>query len=115
MIEEPKKINRTPLIVAIIVLLLCCVLGVVLSNSQAEDRQGKIFQTSTVEPLPIVSIAAPSETVIPTDTPVPTSTIDPYKDWPEDATAKCKDGTYSNSKNKSGTCSGHKGVLSRRN
>lgn len=29
---------------------------------------------------------------------------------PKGASAKCKDGTYSFSKHRSGTCSGHKGV-----
>jgi hypothetical protein len=29
---------------------------------------------------------------------------------PGGATAKCKDGTYSSSQSRSGTCSGHKGV-----
>jgi hypothetical protein len=114
MIEKPKKINRLPLVAVIFVLLLCCVLGATLSNSYSKDHQSKI--TPTLEPLPLVSIVVPSitviptEVVVPTDTPIPTATIDPYRDWPEDATAKCKDGTYSSSLERSGTCSGHKGV-----
>ncbi|MEN9649818.1 MAG: hypothetical protein RL094_785 [Candidatus Parcubacteria bacterium] len=34
-----------------------------------------------------------------------------YQTVPTGATAKCKDGTYSFSKNHKGTCSHHKGVL----
>ena len=58
-------------------------------------------QTPTPTPSPTLSA-----TRTPTPTPSPTSSIN----WPQDSSARCKDGTYSYSKTRSGTCSGHGGV-----
>lgn len=56
--------------------------------------------------------ATPTPTITPTrsatSTPTPTPTNTPSD--PANATAKCKDGTYSYSQHAAGTCSGHGGV-----
>ena len=49
----------------------------------------------------------------PTSTPslAPTPSSNPASTWKKGATAKCKDGSYSYSATRSGTCRGHGGVL----
>ena len=61
------------------------------------------FSTST-------AAASPTNTVTPSQVPIPTIIIHPTSAHPVGATALCKDGTYSYSQNRRGTCSGHGGV-----
>lgn len=73
------------------------------SPSNSQSSQSRINSPSPITP----SI---SPAVTPT-TPVPASSPSATTEWPTGATAKCKDGTYSTSQTRSGTCSGHGGVL----
>lgn len=67
------------------------------------------------------SSPTPSLSPTPTPTPTPTVTRSPSPtatssiSWPQDSSARCKDGTFSYSKTRSGTCSGHGGVDTWRN
>ena len=54
------------------------------------------------------SSPAPIASASPTPTPTPSATAS--ISWPAGATAQCKDGTFSTSATRSGTCSGHGGV-----
>lgn len=74
---------------------------------------------SSKSPIPAASSSpssnsTPTTTVSSSPTPTPTNSS-PTNSWPADSTAKCKDGTYSYSKTRSGTCSGHGGVAQWRN
>jgi hypothetical protein len=64
--------------------------------------------STTPAPLPSASpSASSSSTPTPISSPSPTSSS---ISWPAGATARCKDGTFSTSTSRSGTCSGHGGV-----
>ena len=58
---------------------------------------------------PVMFELKPSQTFIPTSTKF-YLTQQPTEYWPEGANALCKDGQYSFSKTRSGTCSDHHGV-----
>ncbi|WP_280427010.1 DUF3761 domain-containing protein [Nocardia brasiliensis] len=65
--------------------------------------------SAPVSATPLLSAACPSgqyENVDNRCVPRPQQAATP----PDGATARCKDGTYSFSQHRSGTCSGHKGV-----
>lgn len=71
--------------------------------------------TRTLTPTITATRPTATSTIRPTDTRMPTATegiplSDNDKQYPQGATAKCKDGTYSYSQKRSGTCAGHKGV-----
>lgn len=61
--------------------------------------------TATPTKKVILATPKPTKVKIPTQVPSPTQLS-----YPSNITAICKDGTYSNSKHRSGTCSGHGGV-----
>jgi hypothetical protein len=66
--------------------------------------------TETPQPSPTFT-HTPTNTIAPIVAPVqPQPVIQPTTSHPANATALCKDGTYSYSQTRSGTCSGHGGV-----
>jgi hypothetical protein len=131
----PKNKKILILIGSIIVLLIfCCgILSLIPSsnNSLKSTITPTIAPTTTLTPtLTITSTITPtkisfldkiSTAVYSTSTEIPleistkipfaTFTQIPTEVWPKNATAKCNDGTFSNSQTKQGTCSGHKGIL----
>ena len=68
----------------------------------------------TKNPTPTPTISSPTLTT-PSPSPSPTFTQTSSITWPQDSSARCKDGTFSFSKTRSGTCSGHGGVDTWRN
>jgi hypothetical protein len=60
---------------------------------------------TAVKPAPAATTKAPAKTSTPKG-----PAAAPQPNGPGGATAKCKDGTYSKTKTRSGACAGHKGV-----
>jgi hypothetical protein len=87
------------------------------SSSPSSNSTPTTTVSSSPTPTPTPSTSSPTPTPTPsTSSPTPTPTnSSPTNSWPPDSTAKCKDGTYSYSKTRSGTCSGHGGVAQWRN
>ena len=77
------------------------------SNTNASSSTNNSTTGTTTPSTISPTSTASSPTPLATNSPSPSSSS---ISWPANATAKCKDGTYSTSTSRSGTCSGHGGV-----
>jgi Protein of unknown function (DUF3761)/Protein of unknown function (DUF1524) len=74
-------------------------------NSQCKILNVEFLESGAQDPSSITNPVDEGNSPKPTVSPSLSS-----ETWPENSSAKCRDGTYSYSKNRSGTCSGHGGV-----
>lgn len=117
-----KALRNTLIILALVILVPCVALGFICRV--AVDQPGTSTPTKTPTEAS-TSIPIKTSTVVPTRTPHPTGTdfvtptvtptvrataVPKVRTHPLGATARCKDGTYSYSSTRSGTCSHHGGV-----
>jgi hypothetical protein len=109
-LSKSKKILILVSVIFILLIFCCGILSLIpFSNS---NLQSTITPTVTLTATPTVTptitfTQASTKTLIPTIEATQIFT----EMWPTDATAKCNDGSFSNSQTRQGTCKGHSGVL----